>query len=55
MMAKTRATLVPELTALVKAKHSYDLPETIAAPIVGGSQAYLQWIKNSTKNSSSLA
>lgn len=49
MMAKTRSMLLSELTAFVKSKHSYDLPETIAAPIVGGSLPYIRWVKDNTK------
>lgn len=49
MMAKTRSELLPELTAYVKENHSYNVPETIAAGIVGGSGAYLDWLRESTK------
>lgn len=49
MMAKTRSSLLPELTAYIKSHHSYTVPETIAAAIVGGSPAYLQWLQESTK------
>src|SRR5579859_1065734 len=31
----------------IRRLHSYDTPEIIALPIVGGSRAYLQWIKDS--------
>jgi uncharacterized protein involved in tolerance to divalent cations len=49
MVAKTRAELLPEFAAFVKAHHSYTVPETIAAGIVGGSGAYLDWLRESTK------
>lgn len=49
MMAKTRAALLPEFVAFVKAHHSYTVPETIAAGIVGGSGAYLDWLRGETK------
>ena|SRR5258708_14629107 len=44
LVAKTRADLVPELTARVKALHSYSLPCVVALPIVGGSAEYLAWL-----------
>jgi periplasmic divalent cation tolerance protein len=47
LIAKTRASLLPEIINLVKEKHSYDTPEVIALPIIGGSQDYLQWIEAS--------
>ena len=33
----------------VKAEHSYEVPETIAASIVGGSTEYLEWVRANTK------
>ena len=44
LIAKTRATLFPELTAAVKKIHSYEVPEIIALPITGGSREYLKWL-----------
>ena len=32
------------LVDLVKSIHSYDVPEVIALPIVGGNQDYLEWV-----------
>lgn len=49
MMAKTRAALLPEFAAFVKAHHSYTVPETIAAGIVGGAGPYLDWLRAETK------
>ena len=49
MMAKTRRTLLAEFSAFVKKHHSYEVPETIAAEIVGGSAAYLQWLRENTR------
>ena len=47
LVAKTKASLLPEITDLVKKVHSYDVPEIIALPIVGGNQEYLEWIEQS--------
>jgi len=44
LIVKTKASLVDELAALVKDVHSYDVPEVIALPIIGGNQDYLEWI-----------
>ena len=48
LMVKTTAKHLPKLTARVKEKHSYDVPETIAASIIGGSREYMQWVHDST-------
>ena len=48
LMIKSRASLVNALTAKVKAVHPYDTPEVIAVPITGGSDAYIQWLLDST-------
>jgi len=47
LIAKTKASLLPEIINLVKKVHSYDVPEIIALPIVGGNQEYLEWIEKS--------
>lgn len=49
LIVKTKASLLNEITALVKGLHSYDVPEIIALPIVGGNQDYLDWIGQEVK------
>lgn len=49
LVAKTRAAELDGLIELVKKLHSYDVPEIIALPIIGGNQDYLDWIKSETK------
>ena len=44
LLVKTRASLLPEVISLVKQAHSYDVPEIIALPIIGGSEEYLTWL-----------
>lgn len=44
LIVKTKASLVNEIVSLVREVHSYDVPEVIALPIVGGNQDYLEWI-----------
>jgi len=45
---KTTAARLDELRALLETEHSYETPEVIATPIVGGSAAYLAWIARET-------
>ena len=49
LIVKTTASQLNELVTLVKEIHSYDVPEIIAMPIVGGNQDYLEWIGNEVK------
>jgi len=42
LIVKTKASLLPEIISLVKGIHSYDIPEIIALPVVGGNQDYLE-------------
>jgi len=44
LIAKTKASLLPEIINLVKELHSYSVPEIIALPLVGGNPDYLEWI-----------
>ncbi len=44
LIVKTKESLLPEVIKSVKKIHSYNLPEIIALPIVGGSPDYLDWL-----------
>jgi periplasmic divalent cation tolerance protein len=44
LVAKSRREVLDDLTHRVQALHSYDVPEIIALPLIGGSEAYLRWI-----------
>ena len=48
LIAKTRAALVPQLSARVIALHSYQCPAVVAVPICGGNPDYLAWIEEQT-------
>ena len=48
LILKTRAALVDELVAKVKAQHSYDCPCVVALPIEGGNPQFLEWIDAET-------
>jgi len=47
LIAKTKASALSDIITLVKKVHSYEVPEIIALPIIGGSQDYLEWIEKS--------
>lgn len=47
---KTAVDRVPALVEHIKANHSYDVPEIIAAPISGGSPEYLSWLVAETRD-----
>ena len=42
--AKTSRQHVPAIQEVLKRLHPYELPELVATPIVGGSEAYLKWL-----------
>jgi len=44
LLVKTKASLLSEIISLVKEIHSYEVPEIIALPIIGGSEDYLRWL-----------
>jgi periplasmic divalent cation tolerance protein len=48
-LAKTEATMYPEVEAAIRELHSYDEPEIVATPIVAGSRGYLAWIGESLR------
>ncbi len=49
LIVKTKTSLLNEIVTLVREIHSYDIPEIIALPIVGGNQDYLNWIGKEVK------
>ena len=44
LLIKSSRKLLPALRAEVERLHSYDVPEVVALPIVGGSRKYLDWL-----------
>lgn len=44
LLVKSRRDVLEDLVRRVRELHSYDLPETIALPLVGGSAPYLEWL-----------
>lgn len=49
LLLKTRAALVPRVSARVRELHSYDCPCVVAWPIADGDPAFLQWIHDETE------
>ena len=45
---KTRAELFEKIEVVIKAFHSYNVPEIIALPVMMGSHEYLGWIEHET-------
>ena len=48
LIVKTRTALLDEIIRIVKEIHSYDVPEIIALPVIGGSFDYLAWVGKET-------
>jgi periplasmic divalent cation tolerance protein len=44
LIAKSRREVLDDLIRRVQSLHSYDVPEIIALPLVGGSETYLRWL-----------
>ena len=49
LIIKSRKDKFSRIMKAVKDKHSYDCPEMIALPIVGGYKPYLKWIDESVR------
>jgi periplasmic divalent cation tolerance protein len=49
LIVKSKTFLLHEIVRLVKDVHSYEIPEIIALPIVGGNPDYLNWISKEVK------
>ena len=49
LLIKSTRDLVPRIADLLEQIHPYEVPELIATPIVGGSTAYLNWLKENLR------
>ncbi|MDD2487328.1 MAG: divalent-cation tolerance protein CutA [Candidatus Gracilibacteria bacterium] len=45
LLIKTKSDLYDNLEKFIKENHSYDIPEIIIMPIVGGNKDYFGWIE----------
>ena len=46
---KTSTDRLDSLTEYIRMNHSFDVPEVVVLPIVGGSADYLSWVTNETR------
>ena len=44
LIVKARLSDLKEINESVKKAHSYEVPEIIALPIIGGNEDYLKWL-----------
>lgn len=49
LIIKSKKEKLTKIIKTVKAAHSYDVPEIIALPIIGGHKTYLDWIDDSLR------
>lgn len=49
VLLKTTQRLLPALTERVAELHPYEVPEILALPVLGGLDAYLEWVEASTE------
>ena len=49
LVMKSRTELLDEIITKVKTLASFDIPEVIAQPLLGGSSDYLKWVLENTK------
>jgi len=52
LIIKTSSTHLEDIVNMVKQVHSYEIPEVIALPIIGGSSDYLKWLDSEVNNGS---
>lgn len=46
---KTAADRLDALVGHLRREHSYNVPEVVAVPVVGGNPDYLQWVTEETR------
>lgn len=49
LIAKSTKKKLNRIIKAVKSLHSYEIPEIIAIPVIGGFKSYLGWITEETK------
>ena len=49
LIIKSVAALIPAIEAVMGELHPYEVPELVALPVTGGSQAYLDWLQASLR------
>jgi periplasmic divalent cation tolerance protein len=51
LMIKSKKRLLPKVIKLIKSRHSYEVPEIIALPIIAANPDYLRWIDDAVRKS----
>jgi len=51
LIVKSSKKQLSGLIRVVRTMHSYDVPEIIAVPVVGGHSGYLKWVDESLRQS----
>ena len=49
LIVKSKKEKLAKIIKVVKSLHSYEVPEIIALPIIGGYKPYLNWINDSLR------
>jgi periplasmic divalent cation tolerance protein len=49
LVVKTLKSKLPDIEALLRKNHPYDLPELVFLPIRGGLGDYLEWVRQSVR------
>jgi periplasmic divalent cation tolerance protein len=44
LIVKTRTSQIDDVTRLARENHSYEIPEVMAIPVIGGNSDYLDWV-----------
>jgi periplasmic divalent cation tolerance protein len=48
-IAKTRGELYGDVEAVIRAEHTYQVPEILAVPVTAGHAPYLEWMRTQVK------
>ncbi|WP_214110786.1 divalent-cation tolerance protein CutA [Acrocarpospora catenulata] len=54
LVIKTARNLYPELERHIRSSHSYENPEIIVTPVLGGSHDYLDWVGSQLNSDSQV-
>jgi len=49
LVIKSKKSKLTKLISLIKSRHSYQVPEVIALPIIAGEEKYLRWLNESLR------
>jgi len=49
LIIKSKRPVLPRIIKFIKSRHSYEVPEIIAIPIIAGEKKYLRWLDESLR------